>query len=653
MNFTKKQTVFLAAVAFLLIAAVVALLVWQSGGFRLLNADKKTGTPPSMTENQDLSSKINNGILNLSDCGALPDSDYEHGPLIRSALATVIKNPGTQLHFEKGEYIVSPTSADSGFLFDLADEICDGLTIKGNGAKIINTDPFSGMFRFRDSKDISIAGLIFDYSQLPWLQGTITEIDERQQRITVEWEDDNPLMDDPRYKDYTQYIYGTVRDAKNTLLIKADCPDFFFYAGHTKLGERRYQIQINKETTPYVGQYIKTGDKITLNNRGIANASVFDVLTCGSINIKNVDVYAQNGTVVLGQFMTGAVTVDNLKVTYPPDAKGKRWITGNSDVVHIQGGTHGVTVTNCLLEGLTDDGINLYQNHSVVSEVISDTKIKVASQVGFPEVGMSLDIYNSRDGILVGSPEVAGITKDGLYNAEITFKTPVTGITAGTDKTDADIVVVQEFGLMNSRIADTTFRNIRMRPIIIRNNNAVIEDCVFENISAQAIRSHFWGFEGLGVRNLVIRRNKMKNIYYNFVNGFDWMTPEQSVTAAITIQMEKNDTITQAEGIFHDNIVIENNNITDYHKRAIQIGNAKNVVIKNNTFAIQKAKTLYGGDEGIYVNKTDSIEITGNDFKDNRAGVKAAVRYDENSVKGINIHDNQFAAAKDKQVIKQ
>ena len=590
-----------------------------------------TGTWNQMDEHRDFSTKIKNGVLNLLECGAIPNSHIDHGPLIRSAIETVVSNPGTVLSFAPGWYRVAPISEQDEFVFDCAGMNADGLTIQGNGAQLILTDNFSGAFRFAGSENIHIEGLSFDYESVPWVQGEITAIDVQTQEMTVLLNDDNPLMDDPRYFSFQDTIFGTVRDNSNPKLLKKDCLNFFRYASHQKLGDRVYRIKLTA-MTPFLGTTMVVGDKFTLNNRGIANASIFDIKTCGTVTLRDINVYASNGCPVLGQFQTGTVTIDNFNVNFKPT--GKRWITTNSDGVHIQSGTHPVYVTNSHFEGLTDDGISLYQAYSCILNVISDSQIEVVGTGGgiyIPAAGTVIDVMDARAGRMVGSARVTGVQllNHGTHGI-LTLETPIPGMTAGAEKESGDIVFVRDYMFPGSEITNTTYKNIRGRAVLIRSVDALIEDCTFENISANAVHTHFWGAEGSRSINLTIRGNRMKNVNYNWVN--------QNIdnAAAINIRMESYDTVTQGTGTVHENIVIENNIFTDYHSRAIIGSNVKGLDICGNIFTIDTVSGLYTKNEAIYINIAEDVVIEGNRFDDFRGGVYG-IRYQGGSVSNIQI----------------
>ena len=637
----------------LVMAAAIAVVAVTGSGINIGGALKgvgKKGTPPSMSENQDFTAKINNGILKLSDCGAVPDSGYEHGPVIRSAVITAFNNPGTTVEFEPGEYIVSPISTEEAYVFDFKDYMTDGLIIKGNGAMLMITDSFVGAFRFYESKNITVDGLMFDYKQVPWVQGEITAIDERKQEMTVLLDDDNTLMDDPRYKDYQEYIFGVVRDEKNPKLIKKDCLNFFRYQGHQKVKDREYKIRLTS-MTPFLGKTMVVGDTFTLNNRGIANASIFNIMNCGAVNFTNITIYANNGCGVGGQFQKGPVMIDNFKILYKPDSN--RWITGNSDGIHIQSGTHPVTVQNSVFEGLSDDGISLYQAYSHVTKVVSDTEIEVLGADGgipVPAAGTTIDIIDERNGKVVGSSTVKEVRpvegKPAKTYGVLVLDQPVKGVTAGENMQTADLVYVREYMFPGSKIINTIYRDVRGRAVLLRTKDTRVEKCTFENVSAGAIQTHLWNYEGPYCESLVIKGNTMTNINYN------WVDENIDNAAAINIRLEIYDTIGQGQGIIHQNITIEDNTFTDYHARAIIGSNVKDLMIRNNVFRMHNLKQLYKRNEAVYLNIAENVTIDSNQFADRRDGV-FGVRYQESTVKGLDIKENAFLMAGANQIKKE
>ena len=92
----------------------------------------------------DFSDKIKDGVLSIADCGAEADSLYDYGALIRSALSTVIDNPGTVLEFEEGVYYASPVSPEADYTFDFCEDEVQNLHVRGNGCTLVLLDNYVG-----------------------------------------------------------------------------------------------------------------------------------------------------------------------------------------------------------------------------------------------------------------------------------------------------------------------------------------------------------------------------------------------------------------------------------------------------------------------------------------------------------------------------
>ncbi|MGN0180210.1 MAG: right-handed parallel beta-helix repeat-containing protein [Monoglobaceae bacterium] len=155
------------------------------------------------------------------------------------------------------------------------------------------------------------------------------------------------------------------------------------------------------------------------------------------------------------------------------------------------------------------------------------------------------------------------------------------------------------------------FHENRARGILVQADDGLIEDCEFYNIQGAAVQietgiSSAW-CEGRGVKNLVIRNNRMIGCDVN-----DW---DKGVIYMSTFTMEgipiKNSdypnptsTVGDSGAVFRSsypvfrNITIENNLIEEYPRRAMILTSFNGLTLRNNTFRNNISRKYNNPDRG-------------------------------------------------------
>ena len=593
--------------------------------------------------NQDFSSLVTDGELHIEDCGAVANKAYDYGDLLRSAIHTCI-NTGAKLVMQEGTYYCSPEE-NSEYLVDLSSELADEFVLEGNGAKIVNTDAFSGFFKFSESSDISISGLDFDYASLPWVQGEVISYDEDTNEITISTDAAKTVFDDARYLDNVSDIFGVVRDSEDVRKIDTDRTHYFRISSVKKLKDKNYVVKLD------TNMKFSAGDKVTINNRKNAAYGVFDIRTCGNVNLQDINVYASAGCVVLGQYMTGDVVLNNVNILFGDN--DDRWITTNSDGVHIQASSGKLVMENCLFEGLSDDCVNIYQRATVIPEMDSEqTFILDGTATGtrvVQNVGETLIFYNPNSGETLGEAKVTEIEsvegKSSKYTAKVTVDTPIEGIITGSELESATNVYIKEKAHNGSIITNCTFRYIRAGGVCIRANDVTVEGNIFEHISNRAVNVAVWSSEGSAVDGIRILNNTVTDCAYHndYANTF--------MAGAINVYMLNYARTAQVPNAIHQNVLVKGNTINGWHGRAMWIANAKNVEIADNVFNGDDKLGMYDIKETLYINECEDVTVSGNIFHDNTSDYFGSIVYDSKTVTGIEFSDNEFDIEEDKQIV--
>lgn len=598
--------------------------------------------------NKDFSSLVKDGELHIEDCGAVPNSAYDYGDLLRSAIHTCLETDAT-LVMQEGTYYCSPEE-NSEFLVDLSSETsqASGFTLVGNGAKIVNLDAFSGLFRFSESEDISISGLDYDYALLPWVQGEVTAFDSETNEITLKTDKSQTIFDDSRYSEQLTDVFGVIRGSDDVRKIAYNKVHYFPIASVRKVVDKCYVVKINNEMT------LNVGDKVTINNRRNSKFSVFDIRTCGGVNLENINVYASAGCIVLGQYMTGDVVLNNVNVLFGNNTD--RWTTSNADGVLIQASAGKLVMDNCTFEGLSDDCVNLYQRATVIPEKESNQVFVLdGTATGtrvVQNVGDTLIFYNPDAGETLGEATVTSIEevegKSSKYTAKVTIDQEIEGIITSSNLASGTHVYIKEQGHNNSTITNCTFRYARSGGVNIRANNVTVQGNTFEHIANRAVNVAIWSSEGSAVDGIQILNNIVTDCGYH--NG----VARYYNSGAIGVYMLNYARIAQVPNAIHKDVVVKGNTINGWYARAMWIANSKNVEIANNVFNGDDKVVVadnYECKETIYINECENVTVSGNEFHDNVSNYTGSIIYSEDTVNEIVILDNEFDIEEDRQIV--
>lgn len=579
----------------------------------------------------DLSHYIENNRLDVTRCGVADQNGNIHNAAFRSAALTAAAY-GATLVFPTATYYLTADS-DSPYGIDFSFARPHGLHLDGQNSTIWMTDNFRGGFSFIGCNDITVENLTLDYVHTPWAQGEVTAIDPEKQTVRLLLDDDYNIFDDPRFHETIGGHFGTVRNREDPRFLSADALYYFFLKSVNKADDRLYDVSL-AEFTPLVGTEIHLGDKLLINNRVGCNMSMFDVRRCSNVTLRHITVYVCACTGVVGSQMTGPVTVDDFHMTYRPGTN--HWITSTADGVHMQGGPGPVTLINSSFVGLLDDAMNLYQWRSLVDTVLADDRVILNTDGGaMPVVGDTMEFFDTVNQQLLGVSRILAITdshgQGSHQQATLTLETPIAGM-VGKEASAPTQGYLQRHEFAGTVVRNNLFKNLRGRGLVLHTTDTVIEDNRFENISNHGIHGWYGYQEGLRIRNMVIRNNTFHNV------GYYKREALQDATGVISIRLDNSEaTVQSTQTVFHENITVENNVITDFYGCAINLGNTDGAVIRNNDISLVITQPRFPKECGIKVSYCENATVTGNRLQNIAGDVWPP----------LDLHDNVICVAED------
>ncbi|MBQ3133737.1 MAG: hypothetical protein IJC17_05650 [Clostridia bacterium] len=554
----------------------------------------------------DLSDYIENNRLDAAAVGFADENGHIDNVVFRAAMMTAGAY-GVRLVMPTDTYYIT-ADEDSPYGLDLSFIRPNGLHLDGQGSTVWMTDNFKGGFSFIHCRNITVENLTLDYVHTPWAQGEVEWVDAETQTFRLALDDDYNIFDDPRFHETIGGHFGTVRNREEPKFLSADALYYFFLKAVNKLGARSYEVTLS-EVTPMVGTEINVGDKLLINNRVGCNMSMFDIRRCSDVTLRHITIYTCACTGVVGSQMAGPITVDDFHMIYRPNSN--HWITSTADGVHIQGGPGAVTLTNSSFVGLLDDGMNLYQWRSLVDEVLADDKIVLNTDGGaMPVVGDTMEFFDTVGQRLLGVSRVVDITDstgEGPHQrATLTLETPIAGMVGKeTDVPTQGYLQRHEFA--GTVIRGNLFKNLRGRGLVLHTTDTIIEGNRFEDISNHGIHGWYGYQEGLRIRNMTICDNTFERIGYYKREAY------QDATGVISIRLDNSAATVQSQQMtFHENIVVKNNTVKDFHGCAINLGNIKGATVVDNTVELDLDEVRYNGERGIKVTYCEGATITGN-----------------------------------------
>lgn len=585
----------------------------------------------------DYTDKIRDGILSDADTPFANSKGEVDNYVFKSLMLTAALNKA-ELQLSFGTYYIT-AEEESPCGIDMSHYKLDGLHLNGGGSKILFTDNFKGGFSFIGSRNMLIENLVLDYINVPWVQGTVTEENAAEQTVTFLLDDDYNVFDDPRFHETITAHYGTVRNREDPRHLDSDALYYFFMKSVEKKGDRLYEIKLH-EATPLVGYTMEKDDKLVINNRVGCNMSMFDIRESGNFTIHNVTIYSCACTGIVGSQMTGPVFIDNFKMTYRPDSNN--WITATADGVHIQAGLGKVMVENCEFEGLIDDGVNLYQWRTLLDKTLDEKRISVYNDGGcMPRLGDTIEFYDSVNMKYLGCAKAVKLENEsgnGPHRyADVTLDKRINGLCEATDGTPATYIYVQEQDMAGSVIRNCSFSKMRGRGLVLHSADTLVENNRFEDISNHGIHGWYGYEEGLRLRNLTVRNN-----YFNRV-GYYKIEANQDAAGVISIRLDNNAATEQSKFLFHENIVVENNVIDNFHSVAINIGNCENVTVKDNKITSDIAEERYGKERGIVIGFCKNADVLDNTLTNALSDVWTPLSVYES--KNVKLDNNIYSAA--------
>ena len=543
--------------------------------------------------------------FNVIDFGAVPNDGSDDAPAIQSAVDACAKQSGSRLIFAPGTYDLQGERKNllrrhkpSVTIKGLHDVIIDG-----NGAELVGHD-MAQMLIFYECSSISIRNFKVDWDPLPFTGGKVIATGDKYFDLEVI----EPHT--ARAGVVIQGILGYDPKAKRLALRGIDHYQRWEDEKLTEVirpGVMRVFVS-HARGVPTVGSYV-------IARHQIYSMNPFTFYECENVHVENVTIYTAPG---MGLYASQCkdFAFKNFNVQIKPGSG--RWMTTEADATHFNNCRGQISFEDCFFEGMGDDATNVHCMYNVISERIDERTVKLVQGRGgglpvLPKEGDHLEIGGGDNPLVPYTTAiVASVSRDkGTKSGIIQFTEAL------PDQTAKGHVIANASTAPSVRIKRCTVRRNRARGMLIQTRDVIIEDCDFEDVSGAALHitsdANYW-WEGFGVRDVIIRNNRFRNCNFGAARR----------SAVIDVFAEVGKSLAGA-GV-HQNIIIENNIISDADGAAVHIGSTDGAIIRNNTVTDPKGPA-------IIIANSRNIEVTGNRLTENSVAVKLEKGCDESTFK--------------------
>lgn len=447
-------------------------------------------------------------IINITDFGTEPNNkSVDSACAINKAIEFAkLQREKVVINFENGEYFLKSVPDAERFM------ICcfnaKNITFKGNGSKLILTTPFSGVFLLRNCENIKIDGFKIEYQIPPWTQGIVEEVNIKTGEIIYVSEEGYDVFSMEGYTSYTA-PWGVILNPENFHMLKPDAPEHFKFSYLEPLGNRRYKVKCENNDI-VKNEILRKGDRLVYTCREMSG-SVVAAFSSENITVQNMLVYECGDCLFVAAYVEGEVLIKNYCTKYHKN----NYVVSVADGVHIQGSRAKVHIENCHFEGLLDDCVNLYQYPGKISQILSNTEIKlIMPEKNLPRECETIMIYNPEtmeEKVMTKVKKVKNIN-DEHTECTVILEDELVSIKKGDTFCIADCMAPE------SVIKNNHFTYSRRYGLLLKSKDTLVDGNTFENLGADAVNfaANVSDFrkEGPFSENVTIQNNNINNVCY-------------------------------------------------------------------------------------------------------------------------------------------
>ena len=522
-------------------------------------------------------------VFRVEDYGAKGDGRTDDTAAIDKAIsAAKAKGSGSVVWFSPKTYRVA---AHRTKVYAWTVTGAEDITIYGNGATLL-ISPDRLAFQIRNCQDVTVRGFVIDYHPLPFMQGTITEIDAKRGAFVLEVHDGYPIPSDAPFhskpfggresgamgKKGLGRGWGALIEPKRREL-KREVLNAWFFKKYEILqtinGKRRVKLTLQDRPARNINQ-ISEGDRFCLPI-GIHAGGIIHIQDGKNNTLEDVIIYA-SPSLTIGARGTAKAVFRGIRLMFKPGSD--RLITSCADGFHLQQNRRGSVIERCLMEGQIDDSINIYCGPNSVKKVISGSEYILDASTVMQE-GDRLEFFEPSKGEHLGDAKVVSINGE-RGACRVKLDKDIRGIAPTRDRRKGHQVYNRSASGEGYIVRDNIFRHHRRYAMFLKPRNGLVEGNLIYGLNGEGIvvaNVPAWP-EGPHPGNVMIRNNTIIDVEKTGIEIRARAFPAETARERLV-----------------DGITLENNTIEKWDGTAILMGAVKNSVLKNNIIGpVRKGK---------------------------------------------------------------
>ena len=535
--------------------------------------------------------------VNLSEFTAASDIET-----FAAAMEHLRANPGTTLIVPPGTYHITSDLAKRAMhsvmtgewggnpqriMFNPKYEYTRGISFDGQqGTRVIAdgavlmVEGFMEPVSLINCTDVEIRGLTIDHLRKPYSRGMITNLqpadDNGSRACIIEFDETCPIYEKTPLT--LRYIFYDPETGRNLYT-----------------GLHGYEFMDSHHLRANIGDHPALRDGILFYTvHSFHSRPAILIEHAKNIRLTDVTIHSQPGMGIVGN-RSEDVIITGLKVVPSAD----HHFSTNTDATHFTSMKGLLRFENCTFDGQGDDFTNVHSYYQAIIErgegntCVMQEKTPDgthAQTLDYPDIGDTLELTNRKTLRTVGHYTVTDcVPMHDDWKCQVTLDKPLPDDTE--DLVFSDITRLPRVELVNC----TATRHFA-RSILLKNRDALIENCTFRDIMGPAIvaAAEAWWYEGVCPANITIRGNKICNCAETWGEA-----------GGIVVKADSD----QAEGCSIFNITIEDNYIECPNgKPGIFVRNTDGVTIRNNTIVTT-------GEISMHIESCDNADIQTPDGK--------------------------------------
>lgn len=499
-----------------------------------------------------------------------------------------------ELVFPSGVYTTPPVS--DGVFISLKD--AENLIVSGYGAQVNLSTYDSTFINLNNCKNILVQGFEIDIPTQPMTsQGRVISVDHENVSFVAEFDENSSTFEDS----YLRNGRGAVRllDPVVNGRLKTGVETWYrINQERTEdLGKRRYRIYLKRpsyrtekgvvtlaDNTGRLIRYFEKGDRFVYDLETDRSALAF-VQSSEKVTFHEMTDYSGN------RHYWAYESSEMHYIRTRSLIKEGRWFNGSADGIHVRSAAVGPWIEEVEINGIGDDAIALYARPNLllpVTENLANNELLVNTDRFFNlEPDNEVSLYRPTSGEILLESFVVDVRKIDGSTALVRLRDPIpVELIHNAEWTASDQIWNRSKSCGDFVVRNSKMRNIRRYGTVFRAKGGLIENNLYEGVSAAAIIfvNEPQYPNGLYASEIIIRNNVITD------SAFDTMP-----TNVISFLFKQPNGGVATISMGPRNILIENNKISNCVRPPMEFWSAQNVLLRGNTVDGKPLKRLSEG----------------------------------------------------------